>query len=414
MDEALRLDLGKSSFEAYASETGLILEELNYHLRKLAKWARRERVRSPLVHFPASSFIYPQPYGKVLILGTWNYPLQIILLPLVGAISAGNCAVIKPSEFAPASANLLEEIIRDTFPAEYITVIQGASETGQELLNSKFDFIFFTGSPRVGKIVMESAAKNLVPVCLELGGKSPCIVEADADIKLAARRIIWGKLINAGQTCVAPDYVFVHHLVKDALVEEMKINIRTFFGEDPSLSPDYGRIINSAHWERLRSMMDGCRILEGGKVKEDERYIAPTIIDGVPFSHRLMQEEIFGPLLPLLEYEEISEVADFVNKRDRPLALYYFSKNGKNRKFVIDSIPCGGVCINETVTQFANIHLPVGGVGNSGMGSYHGEASFRTFSHYKSVLVKSTFLDVPFRYPPYSPIKMKVLRRFLG
>jgi len=261
---------------------------------------------------------------------------------------------------------------------------------------------------------MESAAKNLVPVCLELGGKSPCIVEADADIELAAKRIIWGKHINAGQTCVAPDYIYVHRSVREKLVEAMKLSIHAFFGDDPSQSPDYGRIINPAHWNRLKSMMDDSHILAGGDAKEEIRYIGPTLIDEVPLTHRLMQEEIFGPLLPILSYDEIGEVAEKVNRGERPLALYYFSKNAKNKRFIIERIPCGGVCINETVTHFANIHLPVGGVGNSGMGSYHGEQSFRTFSQYKPVLMKSTWLDVPFRYPPYNAFKMKVMRRFLG
>lgn len=414
IEKALQDDLGKSAFEAYATETGLILEELNYHLRHLKKWSRRKRVRTPLVHLPGKSFIYPEPFGQVLIMGTWNYPMQIVLLPLVGAISAGNCAILKPSEMAPHSGKVLETLIRETFPPEYIAVVQGEVDTAQYLLQQKVDFIFFTGSTKVGKIVMEMASRNLTPVCLELGGKSPCLVDEDADIGLAARRIIWGKFINAGQTCVAPDYVLVHESVKDQLIDAMKGQIVRFFGEDPSQSPDYSRIINLTHFNRLKGYLEGIKVLAGGDCREEDRYFSPTIVEGVRPTDAVMQEEIFGPILPVIPFDNLGEAVDFVNNRPHPLALYYFTGSRLRKKDIIRLIPGGGVCINDTVTHFANLYLPVGGVGNSGMGSYHGKKSFETFTHYKSVMVKSTLADIPIRYAPYTDLKVKILRRVMG
>ncbi len=414
IDEALRKDLGKSEFESYATETGLILEEIEMHLRHLSKWTKRTKVKSPMVHFISKSFIYSEPYGRVLIFGTWNYPFQINLVPLIGAISAGNCAIIKPSEFTPHSSELLAKIIGEIFPEEYVTVIQGGVEESQFLLSQKFDLIFFTGSPKVGRVILEGASKFLTPVCLELGGKSPCIVDETANIDLSARRIVWGKFVNAGQTCISPDYLFVHSKVKDQLLLKMKEYVQLFYGADPSKSADFGRIINHANLNRLAALLKEGQILCGGQISAEELYIAPTIIGGINPEHKIMKEEIFGPILPVMSFTHFSEVKEFVNSNPKPLALYYFSENRKYQQTVIREIPAGTVCLNETVMQFGNSNLPFGGVGNSGFGKYHGKSSFDTFSHYKSVLQKSTLVDLPFRYPPYSKSKLRIIKLFLG
>jgi aldehyde dehydrogenase (NAD+) len=414
INEALKKDLGKSEFESYSTETGLILEEIGMHLRHLSKWTKRSKVKSPIVHFISNSFIYSEPYGRVLIFGTWNYPFQISLVPLIGAISAGNCAIIKPSEFTPHSSEILTKIIEEIFPEEYVTVIQGGVEASQYLLSQKFDLIFFTGSTKVGRVILEGASKFLTPVCLELGGKSPCIVDETANIDLSARRIVWGKFVNAGQTCIAPDYLFVHSKVKDQLVLKLKDYIRLFYGEDPSKSDDFGRIINLPNLNRLASLLKEGQILCGGQISPEELYLAPTIIDGIKPEHNIMKEEIFGPILPVMTFTNFSEVKQYVNSNPKPLALYYFSENRKNQQEVIREIPSGTVCINETVMQFGNSNLPFGGVGNSGFGKYHGKSSFDTFSHYKPVLKKSTLVDLPFRYPPYNKTKLKIIKLFLG
>ena len=414
INEALKKDLGKSEFESYATETGLILEEIDMHLSHLSRWTKRKRVRSPLVHFISKSFIYPEPYGRVLIFGTWNYPIQINLIPLIGAISAGNCAIIKPSEYTPHSSELLAKIITEIFPEEFVTVIQGGVEESQYLLSQKFDLIFFTGSPKVGKLILEAASKFLTPVCLELGGKSPCIVDETANIDLSARRIIWGKFVNAGQTCISPDYLFVHTKVKEQLLSKMKEYIKLFYGADPSKSPDFGRIINRPNLNRLASLITEGQVIAGGEVRAEDLYISPTIIDNIMPENKIMQEEIFGPILPVMTYTNFQEVKDYVNSNPKPLALYYFSENSRNQQVVVGEIPSGTVCINETVMQFGNSHLPFGGVGNSGFGKYHGKYSFETFSHFKSVLQKSTLVDLPFRYPPYNKTKLKIIKLFLG
>ena len=414
INAALKKDLGKSEFESYATETGLILEEIGMHLKHLSKWTKRKKVKSPLVHFISKSYIYSEPYGRVLIFGTWNYPFQINLVPLIGAISAGNCAIIKPSEFTPHSSELLAKIIEEIFPEEYITVIQGGVEESQYLLSQKFDLIFFTGSPKVGRVILEGASKFLTPVCLELGGKSPCIVDETANIDLSARRIIWGKFVNAGQTCIAPDYLFVHNKVKDKLLLKMKEYVQLFYGDDPSKSADFGRIINQANLNRLADLLKEGEIFSGGQISPEALYMAPTIIDGIKPEHKIMQEEIFGPILPVMTFNNLSEVKEYVNSNPKPLALYYFSENSKDLQTVIREIPAGTVCLNETVMQFGNSNLPFGGVGNSGFGKYHGKSSFDTFSHYKSVLQKSTLVDLPFRYPPYNKTKLKIIKQFLG
>jgi aldehyde dehydrogenase (NAD+) len=412
--EALRADLGKCAFESYATESGLILEEINYHLRHLSGWAKPIKVRTPLVHFLSRSRIYSEAFGRVLIFGTWNYPFQINIVPLIGAISAGNCAIIKPSEFTPHSSELLSKIIGEIFPEDFVSVIQGKVEESQFLLSQKFDMIFFTGSAKTGRIILEGASRKLTPVCLELGGKSPCIVDESANIELSAKRIIWGKFVNAGQTCIAPDYLLVHRNLKNKLLVKMQEYLLQFFGEDPAKCADYGRIINQSNLNRLCALLSGGKIVVGGKVIAEESYISPTIIDDVMPDDPIMQEEIFGPILPVMTFDRFEEVKEFVNSNPKPLALYFFSQSLNYQKRAVREISAGTMCINEAVMQFGNSYLPFGGVGNSGFGKYHGKYSFQTFSHLKSVLNKSTLIDLPFRYPPYSKVKMKILKLFLG
>jgi aldehyde dehydrogenase (NAD+) len=414
IDEALKQDLGKSRFESYATETGLILEEIDIHLRHLASWTRPKKVRSPMVHFISKSYVFPEAYGRVLIFGTWNYPFQINIVPLIGSISAGNCSIIKPSEFTPCSSELLAKIIEEIYPEEYVSVIEGGVEESQYLLSQKFDMIFFTGSPKIGRIILESASKYLTPVCLELGGKSPCIVDETANIELSARRIIWGKFVNAGQTCIAPDYLFAHENIKDQLLGKMKEYVQRFFGQDPSKSADYGKIINRNNLNRLNALLADGKIITGGSVNAEALYVSPTIIDGVKSKDAIMQEEIFGPILPVMSYRSFDEVKEFINSNPKPLALYYFTESRQNRQRAIHEISAGTMCINETVMQFGNSNLPFGGVGNSGFGKYHGKFSFDTFSHFKPVLQKSTLIDLPFRYPPYTEAKLRIIKFFLG
>jgi aldehyde dehydrogenase (NAD+) len=414
IDEALKQDLGKSKFESYATETGLILEELDIHLRHLAKWTKPTRVKSPMVHFISKSYIIPEAYGRVLIFGTWNYPFQINIVPLIGSISAGNCSIIKPSEFTPRSSDLLTKIIEEIYPEEFVSIIEGGVQESQFLLSQKFDMIFFTGSPKIGRIILESASKYLTPVCLELGGKSPCIVDETANIELSAKRIIWGKFVNAGQTCIAPDYLFAHESIKDQLLRKMQEYIRRFFGQDPSKSADYGKIINRNNLNRLYALLADGKIMTGGQVNPEELYISPTIIDGIKPLDAIMQEEIFGPILPVMSYRSFDEVKEFINSNPKPLALYYFTQSRQNKQRAIREISAGTMCINETVMQFGNSNLPFGGIGNSGFGKYHGKFSFDTFSHFKPVLQKSTLIDLPFRYPPYTETKLRIIKFFLG
>ncbi|NIQ37647.1 MAG: aldehyde dehydrogenase family protein [Proteobacteria bacterium] len=410
--EALYDDLRKSPFEAYMTDIGFVKEELNHHLKHLRSWAKPRRVKTPLAHFHSTSFIHSEPYGVVLIIAPWNYPFNLLFVPLIGAISAGNCVVLKPSNYSPNTSAAMAEMIKKTFNGEYISICQGGREMNQALLAEKFDHIFFTGSPSLGKIVMEAASKYLTPVTLELGGKSPCIVDREAKIGLAARRIVWGKFLNAGQTCVAPDYLLVDRTVKNNLIDALKEWIKHFFGKDPEESPDFSRIVNDRHFERLCGLMDKGTIIFGGKTRREKKYIGPTIIDGIKPDDPIMQEEIFGPLFPVLEYEDLREAIAFVNSRPEPLALYFFSQNRRKQSTVLRQVSFGGGCINDTMVHFANPYLPFGGLGNSGMGSYHGKASFDTFSHKKSILRKSNWLDVKVRYAPYKG-KIKQLKTLL-
>lgn len=398
---ALKKDLNKAEYEGYVSEIGLVYEEINYTMKHLRCWTREKLVPTPIVHFPSLSRVYSEPYGVVLIMSPWNYPFQLAVEPLVGAIAAGNCAIIKPSNYSPNTSDVIAAIIHEAFDSSYVSVIQGGREANQDLLKEKFDYIFFTGSVAVGKVVMEAAAKHLTPVSLELGGKSPCIVDKTANIRLAAKRIVWGKFLNAGQTCVAPDYLLVDSKVKDKLVYWMKKYISKFYGIDPSLNPDFPKIINEKHFNRLTGLMDSGKVIFGGKSNPVTCQIEPTLLDQVHFHSPIMQEEIFGPILPMIEYDNLFEAILEIKRYPKPLALYFFTRDIDNEKYVLRNISYGGGCINDTIVHLATSYMPFGGVGNSGMGGYHGKASFETFSHKKSVLKKSNLIDVPLRYPPY-------------
>lgn len=410
--EALKKDLNKAPFESYASEIGLVYTELKDAIHNLYRWNRKKRVRTPIVHFKSTSYIVSEPYGVALIMSPWNYPFQLTIAPLIGAIAGGNCNVIKPSAYSPATSAIIAKIIRESFPEKYIAVIEGGREANQELLKEKFDYIFFTGSVSVGKLVMESASKHLTPVTLELGGKSPCIVAKDADIDLSAKRIIWGKTLNSGQTCVCPDYLLVHRDVKQELINAMKKYITRFYGEEPCRNKEFPRIVNEKHFNRLKNLIDGSEIICGGDSNEATLQISPTLLDHVTWNDPVMQEEIFGPILPILEYEDIEEVITMVNSHPKPLALYLFTRSKELEDRIVKCVPFGGGCINDTLVHLATSYMPFGGVGDSGMGGYHGKWSFDTFTHKKSILKKSNMLDINIRYAPYKD-KLKLLKKML-
>ncbi|MBD2774575.1 aldehyde dehydrogenase [Iningainema tapete] len=411
--QAVKADLHKPEFETFATEIILIRKEIDYAIKNLKNWtkARKASVNAQLL--PASAKIYPEPLGVVLIIGAWNYPFQLNIVPLVGAIAAGNCAIIKPSELAPHTSSIIRKIIEKCFHPAYIAVVEGGVETSQQLLREKFDYIFFTGGTAVGKIVMEAAAKHLTPVTLELGGKSPCIVDNDIHIEHTARRITWGKFINAGQSCIAPDYLLVNKNIKKNLLATIKGCIQEFYGDNPASSPDYGRIIHQKHFERLVRLLKDGDILIGGETNPDELYIAPTLIDHVSSTSEIMQEEIFGPILPVIEYTDIADAIALINSQPKPLALYLFTNNKNLQQRVLRETSSGGVGINSTMMHSGVLSLPFGGVGDSGIGSYHGKASFDTFSHYKSVFSKPLLLDIKLLYAPYQG-KLAWLKRFLG
>jgi aldehyde dehydrogenase (NAD+) len=397
---ALHADLRKSASEAYTTEIGFVLSEVRHALRFLPAWMKPQRRRSPLLAWPARGFIRPDPYGVALIMGPWNYPLQLMLSPLVGALAAGNCVVLKPSEFAPHTAVALAQLIGANFSQEYIAVVQGERATAEALLRGRFDSIFFTGSTGVGRAVMAAAARHLTPVTLELGGKCPCLVCADAPLDITARRIACGKFMNAGQTCVAPDFVLVDHRVRAPLVAALKRAILQFYGEDPQESPDYGRIINRKHLDRLTGYLSSGQIEHGGQHDPSDLYLAPTILTGVPAEAALMQEEIFGPILPVLEFDKLDDVLALLRDRPTPLALYLFTRDRATQERVLTATRSGGVCLNDTVTHSFGKGLPLGGLGESGLGAYHGKASFDCFTHYRSVLRRSFRFDSKLRYPP--------------
>lgn len=411
--EALYKDLHKPEFEAYATEIGYLYDSINYFTKNLRKWAKVKKVKTPTVHLGSKSYIYPEPYGTVLIIGPFNYPFQLVLEPMIGAMAAGNCVVLKPSEYTLNVSSVVAKLIKETFDERYIRVVEGGKEVNSVLINSPFDYIFFTGSVTVGKIVMEAAAKNLIPVTLELGGKSPCIVDKTADIDIAAQRIVWGKFLNVGQTCVAPDYILAHREIKQQLIDRIIQKIKDFYGENPKESKDYGRIVNERQLLRLIELIDKQKTILGGEYDIENLYISPTIMDKVVWEDKIMEDEIFGPILPIIEYGNLDNAINKINSRPKPLALYLFTEDKSIEQRVIENVSYGGGCINDTMTHLASPFLPFGGVGTAGLGSYHGKKSFETFSHMKSVLKKNTKINMSFIFPPYSKEKVKLLRRVM-
>lgn len=403
---AFKADYNKCEFDVIATELGIVNLEIKHMLKNLKKLAKRKRVRTDLLNFPAKGYIYQEPYGVVLVMSPWNYPLQLSLVPLVGAIAAGNTVVLKPSDYSQNVARVIKKIL-SVFDDKYISVVLGGRQQNAELLDNKFDFIFFTGGDIVGRLVMEKASKNLTPVILELGGKSPCIVDKDADINLAAKRIAWGKFLNCGQTCVAPDYVYAHKDIKAALTERLKFYIQKFYYTNGVLNEDFANIINDKHAERIKGLIDKDKIVCGGKITG--RRMEPTILNNVALTDAVMGEEIFGPILPVLEFDDIDELISILNNLDKPLAFYYFSKNKDSAEKVIQSCSFGGGCINDCIMHLVNSKMPFGGVGKSGMGSYHGKKSFEAFSHAKSVFVKGK-IELNIKYPPYKKSKLKIVR----
>lgn len=410
--KALKKDLYKPELETYATEISII-REIDYALKHIKSWVKLKKVRLPLEQLPGTGYIYPEPLGVVLIIGPWNYPFQLVIAPLIGAIAAGNCVIVKPSEIAPNTSAVVSQIVQKYFDPTYIAVVEGGIDVSKQLLAEKFDHIFFTGGTAVGKIVMEAAAKHLTPVTLELGGKSPCIVDSDINLEHTARRIAWGKFINAGQTCIAPDYLLVNRQIKPQLLDSLQKVIKEFYGEDPQQSSDYARIVNQKQFSRLAELLHDGEIVIGGTTNSRDFYIAPTIIDRVSLEKPVMQEEIFGPILPIIEYSDLSEAIAIINEKPKPLALYLFSRNKDIQQRVLQETSSGGVCINDTVMQVGVSSLPFGGVGDSGIGRYHGKASFDTFSHEKSVLKKSFWLDLKWRYAPYAG-KLDLIKRLIG
>ena len=410
--QALAHDLHKSEQEAYTTESGMVYEEINHTVKHLHKWAKQNRAKTPLTHIGSKSMIIKEPYGSVLIIAPWNYPFQLALSPLVGAISAGNAVTLKPSELTPHVSNVIGTIVESVFQEDLAAVVEGGVDVSTELLKLPFDYIFFTGSVAVGKVVMEAAAKHLTPVTLELGGKSPCIVMPDADIKLAAKRITFGKFTNAGQTCIAPDYLLVHESIKEDLLREMTTCIRDFYGDQPETNPHFGKNVSQRHFYRLSKFLSNGTIVTGGQRNEQELKIAPTILDHITWEDPVMQEEIFGPILPVISFDSLQEAADMIKARPKPLALYLFTTNKETEAYILDNLSFGGGCINDTLMHVATPYLPFGGVGESGIGRYHGKESFFTFTHEKSVLRQTNRFDFSFRYPN-AKNGLDIVRKFL-
>lgn len=413
IEEALYLDLHKSPTESYITEIGFVLSEINLSIKKLKSWSKPKKVSSSIACFPSRARIISEPYGVCLIISPWNYPFQLLISPLIGAISAGNCAIIKPSEYSPNTSQIIKKITDKIFKAEYIFMALGEKQVSQELLELSFDYIFFTGSSNLGKIVMEKASKHLTPVTLELGGKSPCIVDKDANIEIAAKRIAFGKFLNAGQTCIAPDHLFIHKDIKERFVEELIKAIKQFYTEDIISSKDYGRIINEIHFDRLVSTLIDGKIIFGGNINREEKYISPTLIENINQSSDLLSQEIFGPILPIISFEDINEIVEDIRRKPKPLSLYVFSKSKHTQENIISKISSGGVCINDTIMHIVPEGLPFGGVGNSGIGSYQGKKSFETFSHQRSVLYRKTWLDIALRYPPFTENKKQIVKKIM-
>lgn len=413
ISQALKEDLNKSDFETYITETSMVLTEINYFLKHLKKLMQPKKVKTPITVFPGKGYIYPEPYGSALIIGPWNYPLQLALAPLVGAIAGGNTAVLKTSELAPATSKAISDIIGKTYPAEYIAVVNGGVEESTKLLALPFDKIFFTGSVRVGKIVMAAASKNLTPVTLELGGKSPVIITKKANLDLTARRLIWGKVLNAGQTCIAPDYVFVDEEIKDELLFKIKAYLKEILGVNPLENPNYPRIISASHFKRLIDLIDEDSLVYGGNYDTSSYKIEPTILLNPNPNKKVLEEEIFGPILAILTYKKITDVYDYILNRPKPLALYIFSDDKVEQKTIIDTLSFGGGCINDTILHLTCDNLPFGGVGDSGMGNYHGAYSFKAFTHEKGILHKKNYLDIKLRYYPFTKAKVAKIKKLI-
>ena len=415
--KALKKDLGKTSVESYMTEIGMVLEDLSYIIKHIKRWSKKRYVTTPLSQFPSLSYRKPTGYGVVAILSPWNYPFLLSIQPLVGAIAAGNTVILKPSEYSPNTSNIIKEILSIVFDDQYVTTVLGEKEIAEELLKQKLDYIFYTGSTNVGRIVMKEAADKLIPVTLELGGKSPCIVDKNSNYKLAAKRVAFGKLLNCGQTCVAPDYIFVQKEIKKEFIKELINCIKKFIGEYSLKNNEYPKIINEKQFNRLIDILeaDKQKIVFGGKYDSEKLKIEPTIIDikDIENYNKCMEEEIFGPILPIIEYNEIEEVTEYINSKEKPLALYLFTNNKKIEKLIINKIQFGGGCINDTVIHLANNKLGFGGIGNSGIGMYHGKFSFDTFTHYTSILKKSTLIDLPMRYHPYTKFNEKIIKLFM-
>ena len=410
--EALYDDFKKPAFEAVLTETNYVITELKDTIKNLSKWAKPKKVFPSILNFPSTDFIYKEPYGKVLIIAPWNYPFQLALCPMIAAVAAGNQVVVKPSELTPKTSAVIRKIIEKIFHINHVECIEGGLEVSQKLLAERWDYIFFTGSPTVGKIIAKAAAENLTPVTLELGGKNPCIIDETANLKLAAKRIVWGKFINAGQTCIAPDYILIQKDMKSHFIAYLKTEITKAYGENPALSPDFARIINTKNWLRLANLIEEEKVIFGGQTDIENNYIAPTLIEENDMESLLMKEEIFGPLLPILSYEKEEDIKTIISKFEKPLALYVFSENKRFSEKIIKQYSFGGGCINDTVVHFSNKRLPFGGVGHSGIGAYHGRLSFDTFSHKKSIVKKANWLDIPLRYAPYND-KLKSIKKIL-
>lgn len=411
---ALTSDLGKSDFEGFMCEVGLSLTEISYMIKNVKKFAKEKTVVTPLAQFASRSYKKPCPYGNTLIMSPWNYPFLLSIEPLANAIAAGNTAILKPSAYSPATSKIIEKILSECFEKKFVAVVTGGRQENAALLEQKFDFVFFTGSQAVGKEVLRHTAENLTPAILELGGKSPCIIDKSAKIKLAAKRVVFGKYLNCGQTCVAPDYILCHKDIKDEFVKEVKIQIEKQYGKNPLENSDYGKIINQKHFERVSSLINAEKIVHGGKTNPQTQQIEPTVLDNVTWDDAVMQEEIFGPIMPILTYENLDQVIADLQKKQKPLALYFFSQNKNNIKAVTEKVSYGGGCINDTIIHLATSEMGFGGVGESGMGSYHGKTGFDAFSHTKSIVDKKTWMDLPMRYQPYDrKINGKLLKMFL-
>ena len=411
--DALKSDLGKSEYESYMCEIGLVLSEITYMIKNLKRFASAKRVKTPLAQFKSKSFVLPSPYGNVLIMSPWNYPFLLTISPLCNALAAGNTVVVKPSAYSPATSAIVKKILEEAFEQKYVAVVTGGRAENQFLLKQKFNMVFFTGSQGVGKEVLRNCAEHLTPAILELGGKSPCIVDESAKIELAAKRIVFGKFLNCGQTCVAPDYILCHSSVKDALVKAIISEVKKQFGENPLTNANYGKIINQKHFERLLGLIDATKVVCGGDCNSETLQIEPTVMAGVTFDDAVMQEEIFGPILPILTYDDFNSTISALQLKQKPLALYIFSENKQNIDKALNSVSFGGGCVNDVVIHLATSEMGFGGVGESGMGAYHGEIGFNAFSHKKSIVSKATWMDLPMRYQPYTKKNEKLLRLFL-